>query len=263
MKAIAVNFPESDFPYSQLIDQTAEACVIAREAAAIAAESIATRSEILLDSLRAHDKRLDLVEIEIGTGVAAALTCIDGSETQELLVCMKLATGLKQITGSLVCIATRAQAVGFLDPRDARDLIRMAAVLEKMLIQLRGAFSYRDAAKAAAVLQSESEMDRLQNLLAKRHLVGSDNAQVMSMANWLKEASSQAKTLAEAICQFASGNKAFQDLIARNKPVEREFLNWLKHRDSTACRSDLGSVRERTIRIQIQPRFRSSRGIAR
>ena len=48
MKAIAVNFPESEFPYSQLIDQTAEACVIASEAAAIAAESIATRSEILL-----------------------------------------------------------------------------------------------------------------------------------------------------------------------------------------------------------------------
>ena len=40
MKAIAVNFPESEFPYSQLIDQTAEACVIASEAAAIAAEAL-------------------------------------------------------------------------------------------------------------------------------------------------------------------------------------------------------------------------------
>ena len=263
MRAIAVNFPESDFPYSQLIEQTAKACVIASEAAAIAAESIATRSEILLDSLRDHDKRLDLLEMEIEAGVAAALTNLGGRETNELLACMKLATGIKEISGLLVCTATHAQAAGFLDPQDTRDLIRMAAVLEKMLTNLGGAFSSRDIAKAAAVLHSESEIDRLQNRFAKRRVAGSDDAQVVSMANWLKEAGNQANTLAEVICHFASGNKAFQDLITRNKPVEREFLNWLQRRESSSCRSDLGSVRDRTIRIRIQPRFRTLRGIAR
>jgi hypothetical protein len=263
MKAIAVNFPESDFPYSQWIDQTAEACAIAREAAAIAAESIATRSEILLHSLRDHDKRLELLELEIGAGVAAALTRIDGHETNELVACTKLAAGLKQISGWMVCTATSAQALGFLDPQDTRELIRMAAVLEKMLTHLGGAFSSRDIAKAAAVLPCDSEIDRLRNRFAKRHVAGSDTAQVLSMANWLQEAGNQAKALAEVICHFASGNQAFQDLITRNKPVEREFLNWLQRRESSGCRSDLGSVRDRTIRIQIQPRFRTSRGIAR
>jgi phosphate uptake regulator len=163
----------------------------------------------------------------------------------------------------MVCTATSAQALGLLDPQDTRELIRMAAVLEKMLTHLRGAFSSRDIAKAAAVLPCDSEIDRLRIRFAKRHVAGSDNAQVLSMANWLQEAGNQAKAMAEEICHFASGNQAFQDLITRNKPVEREFLNWLRRGESSGCRSDLGSVRERTIRIQIQPRFRTSRGIAR
>jgi hypothetical protein len=263
MKAIAVNFPESDFPYSQLIDQTTEACVIASEAAAIAAESIATQSEILLESLRDHGKRLDLLEMEIGAGVAAALTGIDERETHQLLACLKLATGLKEISGLLVCTATQAQAVGILAPQDTRDLIRMAAILEKMLTHLGGAFGSRDITKAAAVPPCDSEIDRLHYRLAKRHLTGSDDAPAVSLANWLKEAGDQAKVLAEGICHFASGDRAFQDLITRNKPVEREFLNWLQRRESSGCRADRGSARDRTIRIQIQPRFRTSRDIAR
>src|SRR4051812_32215355 len=121
MKAIAVNFPESEFPYSQLIEQTAEACVIASEAAAIAAESIATRSEILLESLRDHDKRLELLELEIRAGVTSALARLDPRENQ-LSACGKLATGLKQISVLLLCTASRAQGAGFLDPQDTRAL---------------------------------------------------------------------------------------------------------------------------------------------
>ena len=268
MRAIAVNFPESDFPYSQLIDRTVEACGIAREAAAIAAESIATRSEILLDILRDHDKQLDLMEVEIGAGVAAALTQIDGREVDGLLACAKLAPGLKQISGLLVSTGTRAQTVECLDPQDTRDLIRMAAVLEKMLTYVGGAFASRDLAKAADALQAQSEMSRILNLFAMRHVSGSDNVQehapeVVSMANWLREAGDQAKTLAEGICHFVSGNRAFQDLITRNKPVQRKFLTWLQNREATSCRSDRGSVPGRTLRIQISPPFRTSRGIAR
>jgi hypothetical protein len=262
MKAIAVNFPESEFPYSQLIDQTAEACVIASEAAAIAAESIATRSEILLESLRDHDKRLELLELEIGAGVTAALARLDPRETNQLSACGKLASGLKQISVLMLCTASRAQGAGFLDPQDTRALVRMAAVLEKMLTHLGVAFSSRDIAKAAAVLQCQSEIDRLQNRFAQ-HRAAAGHDHLASLANWLKEAGDLAKALAEVICHFATGNKAFQDLIARNKPVEREFLSWLQRREASGCRSELGSVRDRTIRIQIQPRFRTSRGIAR
>ena len=138
----------------------------------------------------------------------------------------------------------------------------MAAVLEKMLTHLGVAFSSRDIAKAAAVLQCQSEIDRLQNRFAQHRAAAGDD-HLASLANWLKEAGDLAKALAEVICHFATGNKAFQDLIARNKPVEREFLSWLQRREASGCRSELGSVRDRTIRIQIQPRFRTSRGIAR
>ena len=269
MRAIAVNFPESDFPHSQLIDQTAEACGIAKEAAAIAAESIATRSQILLNTLCEYEKQLVRLEMEIGAGVAAALTQVGDREVQEVLACMKFATGLKQIGGFLLCTATSAQTADFVDPQDTRDLIRMAAVLEKMLTHLSGAFSSRDLEKAAAALKSGAEMDRVQSLFAMRHFSHSENVperrsqQVVSMANCLKEAGDQAQTLSEGICHFVSGNRALQDLVARSKPVERAFLSWLQHREATSYRSELGSARRRTIRIQLRPPFRTSRGIAR
>ena len=263
MKAIAVNFPESNFPYSQWNDRTTQACAIATEVVAIAAESIATRSEILLGSLRDHDQQLELLEIEIAAGVAAALARLGGPGTNQLLACMKLAAGLKQISGLLVCTASRAQDVGPLVPQDTRDLVRMTAVLEKMLTHVGAAFSSRDIAKAAEVLQCDSEIDRLQDRFAKRHANGPDDAHLLSLAHWLHQAGDQAKTLAEEICHLASGNQAFQDLIAGNKPVEREFLNWLERRQSSGRELDSGSVQDHTIRIQIRPRFRTSRGIAR
>ena len=61
----------------------------------------------------------------------------------------------------------------------------------------------------AAVLQCQSEIDRLQNRFGQRRAASGDD-HVASLANWLKEAGDLAKALAEVICHFATGNKVFQ-----------------------------------------------------
>jgi len=51
--------------YAQLIRRTVEACQVAKEAAAAAAEGIATRSSTLLNSIRQREKELDTLDREI------------------------------------------------------------------------------------------------------------------------------------------------------------------------------------------------------
>jgi len=161
-----VDSPQSESPYLRLIDQTAEACRIAKEAAAIVAEGIATGSQIVLDSLREHEQQLDKLDTEIDDGVTAAITRVNEPEARELLACMKIVIGLERIGDLLLTVASCAQAAGSLDPQDTRDLIRMATVLEKMLTDVGIAFSSRDLARAIEVLKSDTEMDRLRNDLA-------------------------------------------------------------------------------------------------
>jgi len=55
--------------YARLIKRTVEACEIAREAAAIAAEGIATGSMSRLNNIRQSEKELDAIDAEIDSGV--------------------------------------------------------------------------------------------------------------------------------------------------------------------------------------------------
>jgi phosphate transport system protein len=229
---------DSASPYLRLIDQTAEACRIAKEAAAIAAEGIATGSQIVLNSLRDYENELDKLDREIDAGVTSAITQVNEPEARELLACMKFAIGLERIGDLLLSVGSSAQAAGALDPQDTRDLIRMATMLEKMLADVGTAFTSRDLTKAIDVLKSDAEMDRLRGLLFMRHIENPENVdrkaslQIVFMTQSLERAGDHAKNLAEEVCHFVSGRTVRHVLKTYDKPLEQIFLDWLQQCES-------------------------------
>jgi phosphate transport system protein len=234
----ALKAPAPEPHYSRLIRRTAEACELAREAAAIAAEGIATGSMSRLNHIRQREKDLDAIDAEIDSGVTSAIAQVPEDEARQLLACMKVVIGLERIGDLLLSFANSAQAAGSrLDSEDARDLTQMATLLEKMLADVGNSFSQRDGKKAIEVLRADAEMDRLRNLIFMRHIENPENIarqaslQVVFMTQSLERAGDHAKNLAEEVCHFVSGHSIRHLLMAYDKPFEQMFLDWLRHKD--------------------------------
>jgi len=234
----AVKIPPPGASYSDLVKRTVEACELAREAAAIAAEGIATGSMSHLNAIRKYEKDLDAIDLEVDSGVTAIITRVPEAETRQLLACMKVVIGLERIGDLLLSFATSAQAAGArLDSQDARDLTQMATILEKMLADVAHSFSQRDVKKAIDVLRADAEMDRLRNLIFLRHIENPENIahhaslQVIFMTQSLERAGDHAKNLAEEVCHFVSGHSVRHLLMSYDKPIEQMFLDWLRHKD--------------------------------
>jgi phosphate transport system protein len=237
MSTASVKTPSPEPSHSVLVQRTVEACELAREAAAIAAEGIATGSMSRLDAIRQCEKELDAIDLEVDSGVTSTITRVPEAETRQLLACMKVMIGLERIGDLLLSFATSAQAAGHLDSQDARDLTHMATVLEKMLADVGVSFSQKDVKKAIDVLRADSEMDRLRNLIFLRHIENPENVahhsslQVIFMTQSLERAGDHAKNLAEEVCHFVSGRSIRHLLMAYDKPKEQMFIEWLRHKD--------------------------------
>src|SRR6185369_16276030 len=145
MSTAILRSPEPETPYAYLVKRTIEACRVAQEAAATAAEGVATASCSLLGTLREREKVLDSLDMEIDAGVTQIITQVTELEARELLACMKFMISLERIGDLLLSFSGSAQSVcARLDPQDIRDLTHMATVLEKMLSDAGTAFSTRD-----------------------------------------------------------------------------------------------------------------------
>lgn len=240
MSSAAANTPIPQRQYAHLVTRTIEACHVAKNAAATAAEGIATGSSHLLNSLRDKEKQLDALDQEIDDGVTLAITQVSEPEARELLACMKFMIGLERIGDLLLSFGSSAQASSdSLDPQDTRDLTHMATVLEKMLDDVATAFSCRDVKKAVEVLRADAEMDRLRNLIFLRHIENPEglerraSLQVIFMTQSLERAGDHAKNLAEEVCHFVSGHTIRHVMMGYDKPLEQMFLEWLRHREET------------------------------
>jgi len=241
MSTAAVDSSRPDRAHSHLVARTIDACRVAKEAAATAAEGIATGSAPLLNTLREREKELDTIDREIDDGVTLAITQVTEPEARELLACMKFMIGLERIGDLLLSFASSAQAAaGRLDPQDMRDLTHMATVLEKMLADVGDAFSARDVKKAVDVLRADAEMDRLRNLVFLRHIENPEGVhrqaslQVIFMTQSLERAGDHAKNLAEEVCHFVSGHTIRHVMMGYDKPLEQMFLDWLRQREERA-----------------------------
>src|SRR5277367_4771455 len=238
MSTASVKTPPPEPSYSVLVRRTVEGCELAREAAAIAAEGIATGSMSRLNAIRQCEKELDAIDLEVDSGVTSTITRVPEAETRQLLACMKVMIGLERIGDLLLSFATSAQtAGGRLDSQDARELTQMATVLEKMLADVGLSFSQKDVKKAIDVLRADAEMDRLRNLIFLRHIENPENVarhaslQVIFMTQSLERAGDHAKNLAEEVCHFVSGHTVRHVLMTYDKPIEQMFLDWLRLRE--------------------------------
>jgi phosphate transport system protein len=238
MSAAPANNRLPEYAHSHLVTRTIEACQVAKEAAATAAEGIATGSASLLNTLREKEKQLDTLDREIDDGVTLAITQVTEPEARELLACMKFMISLERIGDLLLSFGSSAQAAGGrLDPQDTRDLTHMATVLEKMLADVGLAFSARDVKKAVEVLRADAEMDRVRNLLFLRHIENPEglqrqaSLQVIFMTQSLERAGDHAKNLAEEVCHFVSGHTIRHVMMGYDKPLEQMFLEYLRRRD--------------------------------
>jgi phosphate transport system protein len=238
MSSASIKSPVPEPAHDRLIRRTVEACDLARQAAAIAAEGIATGANSHLSSIRELERELDAIDMEIDSGVTQAITRVPESETRHLLACMKVMIGLERIGDLLLSFANSAQATGSrIDSQDSRDLTQMATILEKMLSDVGQSFSERDVKKAVDVLRADAEMDRLRNLVFLRHIENPENIarqaslQVIFMTQSLERAGDHAKNLAEEVCHFVSGRSVRHLLMSYDKPYEQMFLDWLRRRD--------------------------------
>ena len=240
MSSASVKTPSPGPSYPDLVKRTVEGCELAREAAAIAAEGVATGSMSHLNAIRQCEKDLDAIDMEVDSGVTSTITRVPESETGQLLACMKLMIGLERIGDLLLSFATSAQAAGgHIDPQDSRDLTQMATILEKMLADVGQSFSQRDVKKAIEVLRADAEMDRLRNLIFLRHIENHDGVprqesfHVLFMTQSLERAGDHAKNLAEEVCHLVSGRSVRHVLRAYDRPVEQMFIEDLKRRQKT------------------------------
>jgi len=238
MSTASLKAPFPEPAHLRMIRRTVEACELAREAAAIAAEGIATGSMSRLNNIRQCEKDLDAIDAEIDSGVTSAISQVSEDEARQLLACMKVMIGLERIGDLLLSFASSAHAAGSrLDSDDARDLTQMATLLEKMLADVGKSFSERDVKKAIDVLRADAEMDRLRNLIFMRHIENPENIarqaslQVIFMTQSLERAGDHAKNLAEEVCHFVSGRSVRHLLMTYDKPFEQMFIEWLRHRD--------------------------------
>src|SRR5580704_3308748 len=106
MSASSLKSPFPDPVHHDLVKRTVEACELARQAAAIAAEGIATGSMSRLNDIRQCEKDLDAIDLEVDSGVTSTITRVPEAETRQLLACMKVMIGLERIGDLLLSFAT-------------------------------------------------------------------------------------------------------------------------------------------------------------
>lgn len=222
---------------AHLEEQTLQACQVARIAAGIVAEGIATGVPSLLDGVRQREKELDTLDREIDQGVTSVITKVNEERARGLLACLKFMIGLERVGDLLLNCSNRAAAVASrIELQDIRDLTLMASRLEKMLGDVHDAFSQRDLNRALSVLRADAEMDRLRNLVFIRHLEHHDNTpraesfHVLFMTQSLERAGDHAKNLAEEVCHLVSGHTVRHVLRSYDKPVEQMFIDDLRRK---------------------------------
>ena len=234
------NAPTPDEVGARLEQQTLQACQVARMAAGIVAEGIATGVSSVLDGVRQREKELDSLDREIDQGVTSIITKVTEERARKLLACLKFMIGLERVGDLLLNCSNRAAAVGSrIELQDIRDLTLMSSRLEKMLSDVHDAFLNRDLNRALSVLRADAEMDRLRNLIFIRHLEHHDDTpkaesfHVLFMTQSLERAGDHAKNLAEEVCHLVSGHTVRHVLRSYDKPVEQMFIDDLKRKHGT------------------------------
>jgi phosphate transport system protein len=188
------------------------ACLVASDAAFNIKDFLASSSRVALLTVRDCEKELDRIEQQIDQQIPAAIAQVTEMEARELLACLRFSTDLERIGDLLWGVGQRANNLhGELPKPDARQLIEMVEILERMLHQVRDGFSNRQLDPASDVLREDREIDQVYKSLFRRHLQNESNANlqhsadVLLMAQALERAGDHATNLAEELFRLIQG----------------------------------------------------------
>ncbi|HLW54316.1 MAG TPA: PhoU domain-containing protein [Candidatus Angelobacter sp.] len=222
------------FAILDLTEKTRQACLIARDAVSHALNGLINGSPASLHEVRACEEKLDDLDRELDEELASTITQVDPARVRELLASMKIMLDLERIGDLIASFAERSAILrNRLEMEDVEQLTRMACLVENMLAQIGPAITSRDIDEALRVLRSDSEIDRMRNLLVVRHtenpegLKAHGSLHVLAMATALERAGDHIKNMAEEVCHLATGHTLRHVMRSKDKPLEQLFIDWL------------------------------------
>jgi phosphate transport system protein len=241
MNSQAVLLPQSFTAQAQLVDLTMRACASAHEAVSHALDALINGSAHALGGVRKCEEQLDGMDREMDENLAIVITQVTPPQARELLACMKIMLDLERVGDLVLSFAERAAIVrNRIDMDDIEQLTKIGCLLENMLATMARAFTRRDVEEAIHVLRTDSEIDRMRNLIMVRHtenaegLKGPESLHVLSMANALERAGDHIKNMAEELCHLATGHTMRHVIRSKDKPIEQLFLDWLAKQASVS-----------------------------
>lgn len=234
MNSQAVLPPQEYSEQSHLVDLAMRATSAAHEAVSHSIDALINGSQLALTAVRKCEEQLDNMDREMDERLAYVITQVTPQQARELLACMKLMLDLERVGDLVLSFAERSAIVrNRIDMDDIEQLTRMGCLLENMLATMSRAFIARDVEQAIHILRTDSEVDRLRNLVVIRHTEnaegfrGPESLHVLAMANALERAGDHIKNMAEELCHLATGHTMRHVIRAKDKPIEQLFLDWL------------------------------------
>ena len=147
---------------------------LVEEAILKAAKSLADRDLELAEEVRAGDKIIDALELQINEDAARtiALRAPVSKDLRSLLTVLRLAASLERIGDYAKNIAKRTSVLVEMSPVSGADaaLRRMAREVEQMLKDTLDAYVRGDAVLAEDVRQRDQEVDHMYNALFREFL---------------------------------------------------------------------------------------------
>jgi len=147
---------------------------LVEEAILQSAESLATRDIELAEKVRAADKSIDALELQINEEAARtiALRAPVSKDLRAILTVLRLAASLERIGDYAKNIAKRTSVLVDMTPITGADaaLRRMAREVQAMLKETLDAYTRGDAALAEDVRQRDQEVDQMYNALFREFL---------------------------------------------------------------------------------------------
>jgi len=147
---------------------------LVEEAILKAAKSLADRDVELAEEVRAGDKAIDALEIQINEEAARtiALRAPVSKDLRSILTVLRLAASLERIGDYAKNIAKRTSVLVEMSPVSGADaaLRRMAREVEQMLKDTLDSYLRGDAELAEDVRQRDQEVDQMYNALFREFL---------------------------------------------------------------------------------------------
>ena len=196
----------------QVTEIALRACLIAKDATFNVRDFIQESSKMALLAVRDCEKELDRIERQIDDELPKAITQVGEDEARQLLACFRFTIDLERIGDLTWSVAHRLEELTARLPReDARDLVEMTVVIEKMLTQVHAGFLHRDLELAQSVLLLDAEVDTACRSVFRRHLeapaqrVSPDSTSILLMAQAFERAGDHTKNLAEVLFHLVRG----------------------------------------------------------